>query len=343
VGFVYAGLRPIWQVRFQADDLFVSRIAFALAPLPSGILIFALGISRPYLTFVKRESGVVRVLAFAGDWVFVGTVSICVLMYLVDPFTVTAAPRSKAIVTVYFVTDRQLISASSSSGELFSGDPSPNASIGYGMTEVPISWRPKDLNYNSTTFFEWDNHRPISVDVTQFSSANEFARKISIASGETPRHEAFVFIHGFDNSFDEALATTAKLAYDLKFDSDRTRGGVSILYSWPSAGNPTSYYNDYKNASGSVDHLAALLQQLRSPEVGFDHLQLIAHSMGTRVLGLAVQAMEEQAPGPAFENVTLAAADVDEETFDRFSPALKRASTRITLYVSTWDTALALI
>jgi esterase/lipase superfamily enzyme len=44
------------------------------------------------------------------------------------------------------------------------------------------------------------------------------------------RHEAFVFVHGFNVAFQEAVFRTAQIAWDLSFD------GAAILYSWPSLG-----------------------------------------------------------------------------------------------------------
>jgi esterase/lipase superfamily enzyme len=338
-GFVYVGLRPLGKTQFQADDLFQSRIALALAPLPFGILLFALGISRPYLTMHQFGSRVPRVLAFVVDWVFIGIVVMCGLMYLVNPFTMFAAHRSKALPTIYYVTDREPLT--NNRNLEFSGEPSDPFIMSYGLARIPITWRPGDVNYNSSTFFEWDRYFPVPEQLRQFRDSEQFTSDISATGRDTPRREAFLFVHGFDNKFKDALVTTAKLAYDLKFDSDRSLGGVSILYSWPSRGSVTSYDHDYKNATWSITHLTDLLRTLTTRHDGLDRVQLIAHSMGTRVLGQAVEGME-QTSLHVFDNVALAAADVDEKTFDEFSPALRNASGRVTLYVSQWDVALAL-
>jgi esterase/lipase superfamily enzyme len=46
---------------------------------------------------------------------------------------------------------------------------------------------------------------------------------------------AFVFIHGYNVSFDAAVKLTAQLSRDMRFP------GAPILYSWASAAaNPTS-------------------------------------------------------------------------------------------------------
>jgi esterase/lipase superfamily enzyme len=43
--------------------------------------------------------------------------------------------------------------------------------------------------------------------------------------------EALVFIHGFNNSFEDALRRAGQLAYDLRFD------GPVFAFSWSSEGS----------------------------------------------------------------------------------------------------------
>jgi hypothetical protein len=43
------------------------------------------------------------------------------------------------------------------------------------------------------------------------------------------RHEAFVFIHGFNVAFDDAIYRTAQIAYDLGFDGPREHGVRVVL------------------------------------------------------------------------------------------------------------------
>ena len=51
-----------------------------------------------------------------------------------------------------------------------------------------------------------------------------------LASSREFKDHAFVFVHGFNTTFEAALFRTAQIAYDLKFD------GAPFLYSWPSKG-----------------------------------------------------------------------------------------------------------
>src|SRR5262249_32675638 len=68
------------------------------------------------------------------------------------------------------------------------------------------------------------------------------------------RRQAFVFVHGYNVSFDNALRRTAQLAHDLRFD------GAAFLYSWPSHGEFGAYEEDQKNSLGSVHDLRQFLE-----------------------------------------------------------------------------------
>ncbi len=99
---------------------------------------------------------------------------------------------------------------------------------------------------------------------------------------ETSTGHAFVFIHGYNVSFENAVKRTAQIAYDLKF------GGVPVCYSWPSHGGLQDYTRDMANADWTVIHLQHFLNALFQ-ETRAKRIHLIAHSMGNRAL---MQALE---------------------------------------------------
>jgi esterase/lipase superfamily enzyme len=175
------------------------------------------------------------------------------------------------------------------------------------------------------------------LDVAKFfDNVAESARK-------APRHEVLIFVHGFHNPFREALTTAAALSYDLKFSADRTLEGVTILYSWPSGDKATSYVADYDHAMTSFGFLETTLSTLAASGM---RLQLVAHSMGTRVLGEAINKFEDYTKDDnkrrIADNIVLAAPDVDQTRFGQISPAIRKSANRVTLYVSTRDIALGL-
>ncbi len=150
----------------------------------------------------------------------------------------------------------------------------------------------------------------------------------------SPRKNAFVFVHGFNNSFEESARRTAQLAHDLKFE------GAPIFYSWPSQAQLTAYTVDENNVEWTVPHLREFLLEL-AKESGADSICLIAHSMGNRALTKALQSLSYRLERPIFDEVVLTAPDIDADVFRRdIAPAVARTANRVTLYASSNDEAL---
>lgn len=152
---------------------------------------------------------------------------------------------------------------------------------------------------------------------------------------ETETRSALVFIHGFNVPFDQAAYNTAQIAYDLDFD------GVPMMYSWPSQGSVLAYDGDQEAAEWSAPHLQTFLERM-ARESGALRIHIIAHSMGNRPLSRALAEIGQQPDiQPLFDNVIMAAPDVNASTFTQLWPDIKNAAKRFTLYASSDDKALA--
>ena len=51
------------------------------------------------------------------------------------------------------------------------------------------------------------------------------------------RRQAFIYVHGFANSFSSAARRAAQVAYDLDFDVEEEFQGLTMMFSWPSRGS----------------------------------------------------------------------------------------------------------
>jgi hypothetical protein len=125
------------------------------------------------------------------------------------------------------------------------------------------------------------------VDQAVMSEAD--FRKAVAPPGDARRkkHKAFVFVHGFNNNFQESLFRLAQLQADMKID------GIPILFSWPSQGQVAAYETDKESASYSRDYLMALLTMLTSsPEVS--DILVVAHSMGARLTADGIGAVRSE-------------------------------------------------
>jgi esterase/lipase superfamily enzyme len=151
--------------------------------------------------------------------------------------------------------------------------------------------------------------------------------------------EAFVFVHGFNNSFEDAARRTAQIAHDLMFR------GAPIMFSWPSQSRATleGYKEDGNMAGWSEEHLIEFVVQV-AEESGARKVHLIAHSMGNRIVAGALRRLVDQRVAgrvPRFNEVILTAPDIDAEYFKTaIAPRIVSSADRITIYSSSRDLAL---
>ena len=91
--------------------------------------------------------------------------------------------------------------------------------------------------------------------------------------------EAFVFVHGYNVTFEDAARRTAQIAHDLEFR------GAPIMFSWPSQGEIglDSYRADGRSARWCEEHVMDFVTGI-ARHSGARRLHLIAHSMGNRIV-----------------------------------------------------------
>ena len=186
--------------------------------------------------------------------------------------------------------------------------------------------------------FEEDPRRHVVLLGVEEQPAETFFADLRARVEASRRKEAFVFVHGFNFTFEEAAHRTAQLAYDLKFD------GAPVFFSWPSQGDVLQYSVDETNVVWAVPHLKEFVTGV-ARRSGAEAVHLIAHSMGNRALTSALQSLsyEMEDEPPMFREVVLTAPDIDADVFRRdIAPAIVTTADRVTLYASSNDEALKL-
>lgn len=166
-----------------------------------------------------------------------------------------------------------------------------------------------------------------------------------------------VFIHGFANSFENAI-TRAAFNREWLADSGVAEADTAVVaFSWPSRGQvlvppfPSFAYRwDQTTAGQSGFHLmsffANLLPILEAARASGRRTFLLAHSMGNWALQAAVEAWFAHGNGDAdlFDEAFLAAPDEISTTFD-FGPfgrlsGLSRLARRVSIFHNRGDKVL---
>lgn len=106
-------------------------------------------------------------------------------------------------------------------------------------------------------------------------SAAAFRAELQQSLRAHPRgkRDAVIYVHGFNNTFAEGLYRIAQLAHDLDMP------GVTLHYSWPSAGSALGYAADRDSSMFARDGLETLLRETEA--AGAERIVLVAHSMGS--------------------------------------------------------------
>ena len=154
-----------------------------------------------------------------------------------------------------------------------------------------------------------------------------------------------LFVHGFNVKFDEALVRTAQLSHDLS-RNDAYDVGTPVLFSWPSAGEVSleTYQGDRDRSLGAAPYLEEFLDLL-TEDIDAARINIIAHSMGNRVL---TQALEDYARDYLERHdrddlefrILLVAADVERDVFAEANAAFDNLEANVTIYTSDTDRAL---
>jgi esterase/lipase superfamily enzyme len=246
------------------------------------------------------------------------------------------APR---LCPVWFGTDRQPRGNDPSCG--FSEK--RGEIVHFGLCQVSV---PKSHKFGSVGSSWWKRFVTLTDDrlkVRETSVLPEAAFWLAIKSALAEWHEgdrmAFLFIHGFNVTFEEAAIRTAQMAVDLKIP------GVAGFFSWPSKGKLSAldYAADEASIAASEEHITNFLIDF-AVRTDAERVDVIAHSMGNRGLLRAMQRIANAAAGRtrrSFRNIIFAAPDEDSTVFRSLAKAHSIIADRATLYLSSHDRALA--
>lgn len=185
---------------------------------------------------------------------------------------------------------------------------------------------------------EWPGNPPNSASefvTVEADSLTEGEFRAGIGEAGETASSVRLFVHGYNNSYQETVYRLAQIAQDLK------DGRTAVLFAWPSRGSTFSYNADRAAALASTDGLARTLELIGSGS-NRRHV-LLAHSMGGWLTMETLASMSgdrRRAVAEQFSNIVLAAPDIDVTEMANRLEVIGRMPRPLTLLVSRDDAAL---
>lgn len=227
-------------------------------------------------------------------------------------------------------------SRSSVPGEMFTGERGLAPAFADITVSIPpknarkageVAW-PKKLPANPATDFATLKADEITADAAK--------KWLTTSVRKSPDRSVLVFIHGFNNRFEDSVYRFAQIVQDSSVHS------APVLVTWPSRGSLLAYGYDRESTNYTRNALEKLFQYLaRDAEV--KEVSIIAHSMGNWLTleSLRQMAIRNGKLPAKFKNVMLAAPDVDVDVFRSQIADMGKQHPQFTLFVSRDDRALA--
>lgn len=223
-------------------------------------------------------------------------------------------------------------------GEMFGGERSDTLS--YAAITVSI---PPDRKVGS---IQWpaglpgDPKRDFTTVSADYIDKKAFAAQVAETARRTKNPRVLIFVHGFNNRFDDAVYRFAQIVHDSKAEA------VPVLFTWPSRGTVQlkSYTYDRESANYSRDALEELIDQL-SAQPHIKEVHLLAHSMGNWVTleALRGRSLRHIARGnDKVKQAMLVAPDVDVDVFRATIKRMGPNRPKMLLFASQDDGALSL-
>ena len=248
---------------------------------------------------------------------------------VLTPVAETSADASRVEMLITTTRDRSEVP-----GEMFTGERARAPAFADITVSIPpirkvgdVAW-PKKLPPNPATDFA-----TLKADELTKTEAKAW---LNASVRKSPDQSVLVFIHGFNNRFEDSVYRFAQIVHDSGVKS------APVLVTWPSRGSLLAYGYDRESTNYTRNALESLFQYLAADEEVKD-VSILAHSMGN---WLTLEALRQMAIRngrlPAkFKNVMLAAPDVDVDVFRSQIEDMGNQHPRFTLFVSQDDKALA--
>lgn len=268
--------------------------------------------------------------------VIVATVGLCGCTSRPGPDVLTPVASAPGIKQrpIYVATTRKRVDPT---GNIFSSDVSPTLNYAKFVIGIPPDHKPGKIEWPDGTTDPERNFATIQQIVLTDA---EFRADVAPAKPQSraKKQNLLIFVHGFNNNFQESLYRMAQL------DTDASFVGHAVLFAWPSKGDPTRYEDDKAASRASRDQLIELLTTVTaSPQIG--EIMVVSHSMGGALVTETLRELRVQRRDRVIarlNRVVLAAPDIDAAVFRQAVQTIGPLKPPMTVLVAKDDKALKL-
>ncbi len=218
----------------------------------------------------------------------------------------------------------------------------------YNGERAPLSFATVDMSVPPTHqpgAIEWPKNgvgNPATDMVVReaayIDSKQHFLTDLNAELAKRPKGQkiVFIFVHGYNTQFSEALYRFSQMAVD----SDST--AVPLLFTWASRAKTEAYVYDNNSATIARDALEETIRLALASNA--ERVSIMAHSMGNWVTVEALRQMrmagELKSQGHRIGNVILAAPDIDVDVFKSQLRRFGKPERPFVIIVSRDDKAL---
>jgi len=230
-----------------------------------------------------------------------------------------------SVLKIYFATTRARIDPAGTDFGRERAEPS------YGTASVSIAREHEFETIEQPTISRLEPNkskgRHVTIATQNTMPADDFFDLLEKEQQGKDKADFLVYVHGFNVTFSQAVKRLGQFANDIAYE------GTPILYSWPSAASPLSYFRDQATVTWSVSSFESFLEELleKFPK---SNVRLVGSTLGAVVVLKALFAVGNKLErAPFINHIVLIRPDIDAELFrDVYVEKVTKYARRVTLY-----------
>lgn len=221
-------------------------------------------------------------------------------------------------------------------GVFYNGERTPELSFAKVELSVPPAHKPGEIEWPKNGLGNPATDMVVREAVYR-DTEQDFLRDLKgeLARRPAGKRQVFIFVHGYNTMFSEALYRLAQMSQD----SDAP--AVPVLFTWASRATTEGYVYDNNSATAARDRLEETIRLAFAS--GADEVSILAHSMGNWVTVEALRQIRmsgKPVPLNKIGNIILAAPDIDVDVFKSQLKRFGKLEKPFVVIVSRDDKAL---